>query len=152
MTGDKIERILTDKRIMGLDLTFKDTFLMYRKRLLPEFPTMLRYVQIIFEGHQYSLVKHTQKTFIKADYVDKGVAVVGRKYDSFESVESYYVIDSNKKTTKIKLSKGDILKVTAAVSRPKREEILAFCKENDISNPIDEEDAVLMLGFIDKLK
>ncbi len=152
LTTDKIERILTDQRIIGLDLKYKDTFLVYRKRLLPEFPTLPRYVQIIQEGKQYSLVKHTRKTFIKADYVDKGVAVVGRKYDSFESVESYYIIDSKQKTTKIKLSKGDILKATATVSRPKREEILAFCKENDISNPIDEEDAAFLLAFIDKQK
>lgn len=151
LTPDKTERILTDLRIIGLDLTFKDTFLVYRKRILPEFPTMARYVQIIQEGKQFSLVKHTRKTFIKADYVDKGVAVVGRKYDSFDSVESYYIIDSKQKTTKLKLSKGDILKATATVSRPKREEILAFCKENNISNPLNEEDAALMLAFIDSL-
>lgn len=148
---DKTERILTDPRIIGLELKEKDAVLTYFKRVLPEIP-MARYVQIILEGPTFSLVKHTQKKFLKADYTDKGVAVVGRKYDSYEITESFYIIETDKKTTKIKLSKSEILKATATISRPKREEILIFCKENDISNPINEDDAAVLLAFIDGLK
>ncbi|MBL7815543.1 MAG: hypothetical protein JNL70_11045 [Saprospiraceae bacterium] len=149
---DKPEHILTDNRIVGLILNVKDTFVEYRKFVLPESPTTPRFAQIIYSGKNFTLVKYIKKTFIKADYVDKGLAVVGRKYDSYEAEESYLVIGTDTKTSKIKLSKGDILKATASVSRAKREEILTFCKENDISNPLDEADAALMMSYIDKLQ
>ena len=151
MQPDKSERVLTDERIVGLELKIADKVIEYRKVLLPESPTSLRFAQIIHAGTRYSLVKYIKKTFLKADYIDKGLTVVGRKYDSFESVEAYYIISSDKKASKIKLSKGEILKATAAVSRAKQDQILEYCKENDIRNPINEEDAVLMLAFIDKL-
>ncbi len=152
LLSDKSEYVLTDNRIVGLKLYKLDKVITYRKYQLPESPTVLQFAQVIYDDAHYSLVKYVKKKFVPADYVDKGVAVIGKKYDSFDEQKAYYIIAPDKKATKISLSKGDILKATAAVSRPKREEILEYCKENDIRNPINEEDAALMLAFINKLK
>lgn len=150
LSPDKTERILTDTRIAGLILIRLDTIVEYRKFLLPE-ETSPRFAQVIHNGKNFTLIKYQKKTFVKANYTDKGLVVVGNKYDTFESVEAYYLLSQNKKGMKINLSKGDILKATASVSRPKREEILQYCKENDIRNPLNEEDAILMLTYIDGL-
>ena len=82
LSPDKTERILTDSRIVGLRLIHLDTMIEYRKFLLPE-ETAARFAQIIQAGKQFTLVRYEKKKFIPASFVDKGLVVIGNKFDTF---------------------------------------------------------------------
>lgn len=145
--------ILTDARITGLDLIVGDTTLNFRKWDIPNGKNnKSRFVQVLFKGSRFALCKYVQKEFLAANYVDKGVAVVGRNYDSYETATAYYTLNDKKQLRKVSLKRGDLFKLDNALVDKNREAIDAFCKENAISNPLDEEDAVDLVRFLDNLK
>lgn len=150
---NKDPMILTDARITGLDLKVGDTTLNFRKWLIPsDGKNMARFVQVLFKGNRFALCKYVQKEFVPSNYVDKGVAVVGRNYDFYETAIAYYTLNDKKQLRKVNLKRGDLFKLDNALVEKNREAIDAFCKENAISNPLDEEDAVDLVRFLDNLK
>jgi hypothetical protein len=149
----KEELVLTDKRITGLDLIVANDTHSFRKVILPDVKTNPnRFVEVLYGGTNFTLIKHTEKLFEAANAVDKGVAVIGRNYDSYITTISYYILTSKKVFKKIGLKKNDIYKADLALVEKNRDAINAFCKEQKISNPLEEEDAVDLVEFIDKLK
>jgi hypothetical protein len=150
---NKEELVLTDKQITGLDLTrLKDT-LSFRKILLPDVKkNPSRFVEVLFEGKNYALVKNTEKIFEPANYEDKGVAIVGRNYDSYTTVTSYYILNHKKQYKKVGLKKGDLYKVNPALVEKNRDAITKFCKDNQIANPLEEADAIELMEYLDKLE
>ncbi len=145
--------ILTDARITGLDLSMGDKTLNFRKLLIPDDKkNNQRFMQVLFKGNRFALCKFVNKEFIPANGVDKGVAVVGRMYDSYESSTAYYTINEKKQLKKVQLKRNDLYKLDYALVEKNREAINAFCRENDISNPLNEQDAIDLVRFLDELK
>ena len=153
MNEKKEELVLTDKRITGLDLIVANDTHSFRKVILPDVKTNPnRFVEVLYGGTNFTLIKHTEKLFEAANAVDKGVAIIGRNYDSYITTISYYILTAKKVFKKIALKKSDIYKADLALVEKNRDAINAFCKEQKISNPLEEEDAVDLVEFIDKLK
>jgi hypothetical protein len=153
LTPKKEELVLTDKRIVGLDLIVgKDTH-SFRKILLTDVKTNpLRFAEVLYQGNKFALVKYTNKLFEPATAVDKGLAVVGKNYDNYATLTDYYVLTSKKVYKKIALKKNDIYKADLPLAEKNRDAIIAFCKQNKISNPLEEGDAIDLLEFMDGLK
>ncbi len=153
LNDKKIELVLTDKRIMGLDLTIGGKNHSFRKAKLPDVKgDPNRFVEILFNGTNFTLIKHVDKIFEPANAVDKGIAVIGRNYDSYIKVESFYILNDKKQFRKISLKKNDIFHANIPLISKNREAINAFCKENDISNPLEEDDAIELVKYLDTLK
>jgi hypothetical protein len=149
----KEELVLTESRITGLDLFVGSDTHRFRKLRLPDVKkNPLRFVEVLYRGTNCLLLKNTEKVFEAADYVDKGLAVMGRNYDNYATSVSYYVVNEKKIFRKISLKKNDIYKANLPLVEKNRDAINAFCKEQKISNPLEEEDAIDLLEFIDKLK
>jgi hypothetical protein len=147
------ELVLTDKRITGLDLIVANDTHSFRKVILPDVKTNPnRFVEVLYGGTNFTLIKHTEKLFEAANAVDKGVAIIGRNYDSYITTISYYILTSKKVFKKIALKTSDIYKADLALVEKNRDAINAFCKEQKISNPLEEDDAADLVEFIDKLK
>jgi hypothetical protein len=151
--GNKEELVLTDTRITGLDIIIaKDTH-NFKKILLPDLKTNpKRFVEVLFEGANFALLKLTEKQFEAANAVDKGVAVVGRNYDAYLTTVSYYIYTAKKVYKKIALKKNDIYKVNSPLVEKNREAINKFCKEQQIANPLEEVDAIDLVEYLDGLK
>ena len=150
---NKDPMILTDVRITGLDLKVGDTTLNFRKWLIPEDKkNVSRFVQVLYKGSRFALCKYVKKEFMPANYVDKGVVVVGRNYDSYETSTVYYTLNDKKQLRKVSLKRGDLFKLDYALVEKNKATIDDFCKENAISNPLDEEDAADLVRFLDNLK
>ena len=152
--GDKKEELtLIDKRITGVDVISDKDTQYFRKVLLPDTKEKSsRFVEILYGGVNFSLVKHTDKKFEPANAVDKGVGIVGRNYDSYETSTSYYVFTSKKIYKKIALKRGEIYRVNPELIEKNKDTINAFCKKNQISNPLEESDAIELMEFLDGLK
>jgi hypothetical protein len=153
MNDKNEELVLTDKRITGLDLIVANDTHSFRKVVLPDVKIKPnRFVEVLYGGTNFTLIKHTEKLFEAANAVDKGVAVIGRNYDAYLTTVSYYILTAKKVFKKIALKKNDIYKADLALVEKNRDAINAFCKEQKISNPLEEEDAIDLVEFIDKLK
>jgi hypothetical protein len=152
--NDKKEELaLTDKRITGFELIFPNDTHVYKKVLLPDVKIAPnRFVEVLFNGKKFVLIKNTEKIFEAANGVDKGVAIVGRNYDSYTTVTTYYVLNAKKVFRRISLKKGDIYKADVALVEANKDAINAFIKAEKITNPLEEDDAIDLLDFIDKLK
>jgi hypothetical protein len=149
----KDELVLTEARITGLDLYVGNDTHRFRKLLLPDVKkNPLRFVEVLYRGTNCLLLKNTEKVFEAADYVDKGVAIMGRNYDNYATNVSYYIVNEKKIFRKVGLKKNDMYKVNLALVEKNRDAINAFCKEQKISNPLEEDDAIELLEFIDNLK
>lgn len=152
LNDKKTELVLTDKRIQGLDLTIGGKNHSFRKAKLPNVKgNPNRYVEILYNGANFTLLKHVDKIFEPANAVDKGLAVIGRNYDSYIKEVSFYILNDKKQFRKISLKKNDIFHANIALVSKNREAINAFCKENDISNPLDEDDAIELVKYLDTL-
>ena len=152
--GDKKEELtLIDKRITGVDVISDKDTQYFRKVLLPDTKEKSsRFVEILYGGVNFSLIKHTDKKFEPANAVDKGVGIVGRNYDSYETSTSYYVFTSKKIYKKIALKRGELYRVNPELIEKNKDTINAFCKKNQISNPLEESDAIELMEFLDGLK
>ena len=64
----------------------------------------------------------------------------------------FYILNDKKQFRKISLKKNDIYHANTALVNKNREAIIAFCKENDISNPLDEDDAIELVKYLDTIK
>jgi hypothetical protein len=149
----KDELVLFEKRITGLDLFVGNDTHRFRKLLLPDVKkNPLRFVEVLYRGTNCLLLKSTEKAFEAADYVDKGVAVVGRNYDNYATTITYYIVNEKKVFRKVGLKKNDMYKANLALVEKNRDAINAFCKEQKISNPLEEDDAIELLEFIDNLR
>ncbi len=150
---NKGEIILTDKRITGLDLIVAGDTHVFRKALLPDVKkNPLRFVEVLFKGTHFTLIKSTDKIFEAANYEDKGLTSVGRNYDNYTTVTTYYILNQKKVFKKIALRKGDIYKGNLALVEKNRDAINKFCKDNQIANPLEEADAIELLEYLDKLE
>ena len=147
----RIERILDNSRITGLELKHNGVVHVYKKMTLAEFPNALRFVEVLSKGAAYTLVKYSKKVFAKANAVERGPVTVGQPYDSYDLTQGYYIVEKRNKSTKIKLNKSDIFKVATNIYRPKKAEIDAFCKENSISGTLDESQAVKLIAYLNKI-
>ena len=153
LNDKKAELVLTDKRIMGLDLIIGGKTHSFRKAKLPDVKgNPNRFVEILYNGANFTLFKHVDKIFEPANAVDKGVAVIGRNYDSYIKMVSFYILNDKKQFKKISLKKNDIFHANTALVNKNREAINAFCKENDISNPLDEDDAIELIKYLDTIR
>ena len=152
--GDKNQELaLIDKRITGVDVIAPNDTQYFRKVFLPDLKEKsFRFVEILYGGVNFSLVKHTSKKFEPANAVDKGVGIVGRNYDSYETATSYYVFTSKKVYKKIALKRGELYRVNPELVEKNKDAINAFCKKNQISNPLEESDAIELMEFLDSLK
>jgi hypothetical protein len=147
------ELTLTDPRITGYDLIMSKDTHTYKKILLSDLKTNpKRFVEVLFEGNNFALIKLTEKQFEPSNAVNKGVAVVGRTYDAYLTTVSYYVFTAKKVYKKIALKKNDIYKVNPALVEKNREAINKFCKEQQIANPLEEVDAIELVEYLDGLK
>lgn len=153
LNDKKTELVLTDKRIVGVDLTISGKNHSFRKAKLPIVKgDPNRFVEILYNGANFTLLKHVDKIFEPANAVDKGVAVIGRNYDSYIKEVSFYILNDKKQFRKISLKKNDIFHANIALVNKNRDAINAFCKENDISNPLDEDDAIELVKYLDSIK
>jgi hypothetical protein len=147
------EMTLTDPRITGFDLIIaKDTH-NFKKILLPDLKTNpKRFVEVLFEGTNFALIKLTEKQFEAANLVDKGLVQTGRNYDAYLTTVSYYIYTAKKTYKKVALKKNDLYRVNLELVEKNREAINKFCKEQQISNPLEEVDAIDLVEYLDSLK
>ena len=149
----KEELVLTDQRITGLDIIVGQDTHAFRKAILPDSKKKsLEFVEVLYKGTNFSLVKNTDKIFEAANAVDKGIAVIGRNYDAYLTNINYYVLNDKKVFRKVSLKKNDIFKANLPLVNKNRDAINAFCTENDIFNPLEEDDAIQLVKFLDELK
>jgi hypothetical protein len=147
------ELTLTDQRITGFDLIMSNDTHTYKKILLPDLKTNpKRFAEVLFEGTNFALVKLTEKTFEASNLVDKGLVQTGRNYDAYLTTVSYYIFTAKKVYKKIALKKNDIYRVDLQLVEKHREAINKFCKEQQISNPLEEVDAIDLVEYLDGLK
>jgi hypothetical protein len=150
---NKEELVLVDKRILGVDFVKHDDTLSIRKVLLPDVKSNpQRFVQMLYNGKNFTLIKKTDKEFQEANGINKGVAVIGRDYDSYTTVSNYYILNDKKQYRRIALKKKDIYQANLSLVNNNRDVINTFCKENNIFNPLEEEDAIELVRFLDTLK
>jgi hypothetical protein len=147
------EMTLTDPRITGFDIILSKDTHSFKKILLPDVKTNpKRFVEVLFEGTNFALLKLTEKQFEAANLVDKGLVQTGRKYDAYLTSVSYYIYTAKKVYKKIALRKNDIYKVNSELVEKNREAINKFCKEQQIANPLEEIDAIELVEYLDGLK
>ena len=146
--------ILTDARIVGLDLNKGDSVLHFRKMPIQtsDKKTTIKFAQVLYKGNRFALCKYVNKEFIAADGVEKGLVTVGRFYDSYQTTTTYYTIDDKRNFRKVQLKRNDLYKLDFPLVEKNRDAVNQFCKENDISNPLDEQDAIDLTRFLDNLK
>jgi hypothetical protein len=148
------ERILLNREILSLELkvpsetTGKSIIL--KKIKLPDSENRHVFGIYLFEGKQFSLYKHTKKVFKKANLEDKGIVTLGNAYDSFEETNTVYLRKNNSSPEKTALKKNDII-FHSKLSKPNTTAVNNFCKEHEISGKLTEEEAILLLTYIDSL-
>lgn len=154
LMGEKNQELtFTDKRITGVDVIAGKDTQYFRKVFLPDTKEKTaRFVEILYGGVNFSLIKYIEKKFEPANAVDKGLGVVGRNYDSYITTTSYYIFTSKKIYKKIALKRGELYKVNTELVEKNRDAINDFCKKNQISNPLEETDAIELMEFLDGLK
>jgi hypothetical protein len=151
--SNKEEKVLTDKRIMGLDLDIGIKILKFRKVKIPDVKNdPFRFVKVLYEGTNLKLYKHIKKEFLEANAIDKGLVVTGRDYDSYETVIDYYTVNERQLTRKIALKRGDLFKANPTLVEKNRETIKSFCEEHEISSTLEEKELVQLIIFLDTLK
>jgi hypothetical protein len=116
---------------------------------LPESVDKNYFAQILFEGNHVTLVKDTKKVFRKSNLEDKGLVTVGNPYDWFEEIASYYIKVGNRSLEKVKLKRGDFIEKTSSKDAKNIEK---YCKDNDISGKMTDEEAVKLVKYMDSLK
>jgi hypothetical protein len=121
----------------------------FKKVKLPENADKNHFGQILFEGENITLVKDTRKIFRKSNLEDKGLVTVGNAYDWFEEVTDFYIKMNGRSLEKIKMKKGDFIE---KMPKAFEKQIERFCKNNDISGKLNNEEAVKLVEYLDKLK
>jgi hypothetical protein len=149
LTEKNQELVFADPRILGVSLLHTDRMHTFLKLPIPQLDNQICFVEALHRGKKFALIKHVSKVYVKADFVNKGVAVVGKDYDSFEVKTAFYVINSDKAFIQVKLKVNDILKSTSAISSKYSAEITQFCKENDLKGNLSDEEAGKLVGFIE---
>jgi hypothetical protein len=151
--SNKEEKILTDSRIIGLDLDIGIKILKFRRMKIPDLKKEeIPFVKVLFEGTQLKLYKYIKKEFLEANAVDKGIVVTGRDYDSYETVIDYYAINERQQVRKVGLKRGDLYKAYPTLVEKNREAIKKFCDENDISSSLNEKELVQLVTYLETLK
>jgi hypothetical protein len=151
--ANKEEKVLTDKRIVGLDLDIGIKTLKFRKVKIPDVKNdPFRFVKVLFEGTNLRLYKHIKKEFVESNAVDKGLVVTGKDYDSYETVIDYYTVNERQLTRKIALKRGDLFKANPTLVEKNRDTLKRFCDEHEISSSLDEKELVQLITFLDTLK
>jgi hypothetical protein len=151
LTQKNEELVFTDPRILGINLLHADKIRKFLKLPIPQLENKLFFVEALHRGKKMALIKQVTKVYLKADFVNKGVAVVGKDYDSFEVKTAFYLINSDRAFIQIKLKVNDILKATSAVSSQHKDEIATFCKENNLNGGLSDEEAAKLVGYIEGL-
>ena len=149
---NKDSLVLTDSRIVGLNLYTDFSTLNFIKIQFPDDkkqPT--RFVQILFKGTKFSLGKCYSKKFSPANAIDKGIIVVGKVYDSFDEYTSFYLINEKNEEQKVALKKSAFLKLYAPLSEKQKERLDTFCKNNKISNTLEEKEAIALVQYLDSI-
>jgi hypothetical protein len=153
LTDKEEELVLQDRRIIGLDLIIGNKMHSFRKAFLPDIKNKpFRYVEVLYNGNNFSLIKSIDKTFEEANAIDKGVTIIGRNYNNYKTAISYYIKNDKKGYKKISLKKADIYKVNLPIYNKYRDTINSFNKAQNLSSPLDEAEAVVLIAFIDTLK
>jgi hypothetical protein len=151
--ANKEEKVLTDKRIMGLDLDIGTKILKFRKVKIPDVKNdPFRFVKVLYEGTNLKLYKHIKKEFLEANAVDKGLVVTGRDYDSYETVIDYYTVNERQQIRKIALKRGDLYKANPTLIEKNKDAIKKFCEEHEISSSLEEKELVQLVTYLDSLK
>jgi hypothetical protein len=151
--ANKEEKILTDSRIMGLDLDIGIKILKFRRMKIPDLKKEeIPFVKVLFEGTQLKLYKYIKKQFLEANAVDKGIVVTGRDYDSYETIIDYYAINERRQVRKIGLKRGELYKTQPTLVEKNRDAIKKFCDDNDISSSLNEKELVQLVTYLETLK
>ena len=146
------EYVLTDERIVALQLTRADGKHVF-KRIQSPLDKSLFWGEIKFDGARYVLIKQVKKKFLEANYIDKGIAVSGRNYESFDTSEFWFILTKNKsKMLPIKLKRRDFTRIAGLTDDADLKAFRDFCSTKDIGSDLEEDDAVEVLEYLDKLK
>jgi hypothetical protein len=151
--ANKEEKILTDSRIMGLDLDIGIKILKFRRMKIPDLKKEeIPFVKVLFEGTNLKLYKYIKKEFLEANAVNKGIVVTGRDYDSYETIIDYYTINERRQVRKIGLKRGELYKTQPTLVEKNREAIKKFCDEQEISSALNEKELVQLVTYLETLK
>lgn len=151
--ANKEEKILTDSRIMGLDLDIGIKILKFRRMKIPDLKKEeIPFVKVLFEGTNLKLYKYIKKEFLEANAVDKGIVVTGRDYDSYETIIDYYTVNERQQVRKIGLKRGELYKTQPTLVEKNREAIKKFCDDNDLSSSLSEKELVQLVTYLETLK
>ena len=151
--ANKEEKILTDSRILGLDLDIGIKILKFRRMKIPDLKKEeIPFVKVLFEGTNLKLYKYIKKQFLEANAVDKGLVVTGRDYDSYETIIDYYTVNERQQVRKIGLKRGELYKAHPTRVEKNREALKKFCDEQDISSSLNEKELVQLVTYLETLK
>jgi hypothetical protein len=151
--ANKEEKILTDSRIIGLDLDIGIKILKFRRMKIPDLKKEeIPFVKVLFEGTQLKLYKYIKKEFLEANAVNKGIVVTGRDYDSYETIIDYYTINERQQVRKIGLKRSELYKAQPTLIEKNREAIKKFCDDNDISSALTERELIQLVTYLETLK
>lgn len=112
-SADGKEFILEPTKVDSFVLTDKNTKQEYDFRQVPALAAqdakfVNQFVVILHEGKQSQLIMVPEKTLVKADF--KGPYSSGKAYDELVDSQSFYFVGPDKKVTKVKLNKKNLLK------------------------------------------
>lgn len=112
-SADGKEFILEPIKVDSFVLTDKNSGQEYNFRQVPALaaqePKLAnQFVVVLYEGKQSQLIMVPEKTLVKADF--KGAYSSGKAYDELVDSHNFYFAGPDKKLTKIKLNKKNLLK------------------------------------------
>lgn len=149
---NKQELVLIDHSITGLNLKVDDKVHSFRKYLLPgEGKNILKYAEVLYQGAQYTFLKNTVKKFEPANAVNKGVAIIGKTYDSYTTTEEYYIRYGQRPFNRIVLKRAEIYRANLDMVKANRDNINAFSIQHHFNSVLSEADAIKLLVFLDSL-
>jgi hypothetical protein len=150
--GKDQELVLIDKRITGLHLTVDQKMHTFTLHVLPgDKKGSLKYVEVLFQGPHYTLIKNTVKKFEPANAVNKGVAIIGKSYDSYLTTEEFYIRFGQSPFKRISLKRAEIYRANLQLINTNRDSINAFCIQHHFTSLLSEADAIKLVSFLDSL-
>lgn len=89
-----------------------------------------QFVLVLYDGKKFQLVMVPEKILVKADF--KGGYSAGKKYDELKDTHTYYLLSPDKKPTKVKLNKKNLLK--ALPDKQDKVQVYVSSTKTDVSS------------------
>ena len=149
----KAEIILTNPRLVGLVLTKDGITHTFKRLALPSVNTtpVRKFAEIFYCG-SLTLIKETQKEYLKSDRSDQSVLNGNSDQSSFETKEIYYLADENGSIKKVRLRLTDILELYPTVVMKHKVNIDHFCKSKNINKSLTETQLVDLLNYLSSIR